>query len=391
MVTDSRLGAGDGNEAPVDRLRLYERVGPFGWLGLLADVPPLNGVVLLRPNLRNSACQQSRRVDQLAGAPGVRSQKKGLRQTMQSGVMFGGPKAQAGWPATRNRSRRYHSENLKSPTVGAAHGNRGRQTGRRWRCTSSENTTIHPSIKPVICCLSRALTAAFLISLGLLPSSGLSQLPSESHSSESGFVTRLKAALLLETLNAELLSHVSATSTLEGWCATYGLAAPPKIVAERVRNVEKKPTDEQRRELHVTQAETVRYRRVRLLCGTLMLSEADNWYVPERLTREMNKLLDTTNAPFGRVVQSLEFRRYTISVKVQSPLMPPGWETMPPSRIEDMGKPCLPDWLLEHRALLTLPDGTPFSEVVETYTGNVLSMPTLGLHSCSSRKQSGEG
>jgi hypothetical protein len=30
----------------------------------------------------------------------------------------------------------------------------------------------------------------------------------------------------------------------------------------------------------------------------------------------------------------------------------------------------IPDAVLEHRAVLTLPDGTPFSEVVETYTGD---------------------
>jgi hypothetical protein len=30
---------------------------------------------------------------------------------------------------------------------------------------------------------------------------------------------------------------------------------------------------------------------------------------------------------------------------------------------------------LEHRAILTLPDGTPFSEVVESYTANVLAFP----------------
>jgi hypothetical protein len=40
--TDSRLGAGEGGESPVDRLRLYERVYPFGGPGLLAEVPPLN-------------------------------------------------------------------------------------------------------------------------------------------------------------------------------------------------------------------------------------------------------------------------------------------------------------------------------------------------------------
>lgn len=234
--------------------------------------------------------------------------------------------------------------------------------------------------------LRRVLPAAVSLPLWLLPSGGVSQSPSGSHSSDSGFVTRLKAALLLETLNVRLLSQASATSTLEGWCATYGLAVPPKIIAERVPNVEKKPTEEQRRELRVTRSDTVRYRRVKLLCGTLVLSEADNWYVPGRLTPEMNKLLETTDTPFGRVVQSLDFQRHTISVKVLSSLLPQGWETMPPARIEAMGAPCLPERVLEHRVLLKLPDGVPFSEVVETYTGNVLSTPVLASHqSCSLR------
>ncbi len=35
----------------------------------------------------------------------------------------------------------------------------------------------------------------------------------------------------------------------------------------------------------------------------------------------------------------------------------------------------MPDEVLEHRAVLSLPNGTPFSEVVETYTGNVLAFP----------------
>jgi hypothetical protein len=35
----------------------------------------------------------------------------------------------------------------------------------------------------------------------------------------------------------------------------------------------------------------------------------------------------------------------------------------------------VPDAVLEHRAVLTLPDGTPFSEVVETYTGDILAFP----------------
>ena len=65
--------------------------------------------------------------------------------------------------------------------------------------------------------------------------------------------------------------------------------------------MDKAPTDEQRqrRELRVTQSDTVRYRRVKLLCRTLVLCEADNWYVPGRLTSEMNKSLATTDSPSG--------------------------------------------------------------------------------------------
>jgi chorismate-pyruvate lyase len=230
--------------------------------------------------------------------------------------------------------------------------------------------------------LREALPALFALPLGLLPMAGLTDSPTGSQSSADGVVRRLKAALLTETLNAELLSHDSATATLERWCATYSLAAPPTIVAERVPDVDQAPTEEVRRDLRVGAAEAVRYRRVRLRCGTLVLSEADNWYVPGRLTPEMNRLLDTTDTPFGRVVKTLAFKRHTISAKVVSPVLPEGWEAMPPARIDGMGEPCLPARLLEHRALLTLPDGTPLSEVVETYTGNVLRMSALGLHYC---------
>jgi hypothetical protein len=35
----------------------------------------------------------------------------------------------------------------------------------------------------------------------------------------------------------------------------------------------------------------------------------------------------------------------------------------------------MPTKLLEHKAVLTMPDGTPFSVVVETYTDNILGFP----------------
>ena len=195
----------------------------------------------------------------------------------------------------------------------------------------------------------------------------------QSRNWSADFVARVEALALLETLNSELLSNNSATLTLEHWCDIHHLATPPRIKAVRVPGVDKPVSPEQRQELHVTPTEAVRYRRVSLECGSLVLSEADNWYVPSRLSPEMNKLLDTTDAPFGRVVQELHFQRRTLSSKLLWHPLPEGWETNAAS--PDTAVVPMPADLLEHRAVLTLPDGTPFSEVVESYTPNVLRFP----------------
>ena len=189
------------------------------------------------------------------------------------------------------------------------------------------------------------------------------------------FVARLEALALIQTLNADLLSHDSATLTLEGWCDSHRLASPARMVAERVSGVDKAPGEQQLRDLGVSASDSVRYRRVRLLCGAVLLSEADNWYLPARLTPDMNRLLDTTDTPFGKVVQPLHFRRRTISATLLWQPLPEGWEMSPAAPDSRSGKLVAPAAVLQHRALLTLPDGTPFSEVVETYTGNVLGFP----------------
>jgi chorismate-pyruvate lyase len=195
----------------------------------------------------------------------------------------------------------------------------------------------------------------------------------QSRNWSANFVARVEALALLETLNSELLSNNSATLTLEHWCDIHHLATPARIKAVRVPGVDKPVSPEQRQELHVTPTDTVRYRRVSLECGSLVLSEADNWYVPSRLSPEMNKLLDTTDAPFGRVVQELHFQRRTLSSKLLWHALPEGWEINAAS--PDTAAVPMPADLLEHRAVLTLPDGTPFSEVVESYTANVLRFP----------------
>jgi hypothetical protein len=196
------------------------------------------------------------------------------------------------------------------------------------------------------------------------------------------FLARVEALALLESLNAELLSHDSATATLEHWCSIHRLASPPRIVAVRAL-LDKPPTLEQRRELAVTPTEPVRYRHVRLMCGAIALSEADNWYVPGRLTPEMNRVLDTTDVPFGKAVQALHFQRHILSSLLLWHPLPDAWE-LGGSELSGWelgahrcgaGALDMPSELLQHRALLALPDGTPISEVVETYTDKVLAFP----------------
>ena len=189
------------------------------------------------------------------------------------------------------------------------------------------------------------------------------------------FAARVEALALLQTLNADLLSHDSATVTLERWCTLHRMAPIPHVVAIQMRVEPKAPTDEQRQALRIGPTDPVRYRHVQLVCGSLVLSEADNWYVPARLTPEMNHLLETTDAPFGAVVRELHFQRHTLSARLLWTPLPAGWEMNAQSADQGSEQIAVPAEVLEHRAVLSLPDGTPFSEVVETYTGNVLAFP----------------
>jgi hypothetical protein len=55
--------------------------------------------------------------------------------------------------------------------------------------------------------------------------------------------------------------------------------------------------------------------------------------------------------------------------------LPDSWETGVAASADGGGTLQIPAELLQHRAVLALPDGTPFSEVVETYTREVLDFP----------------
>jgi hypothetical protein len=216
----------------------------------------------------------------------------------------------------------------------------------------------------------RGLAAALILLLTTAVASAAEPAPWP-----DSLVGRLEALALLESLNADLLAHDSATLTIERWCADHRLADPARIVAKRVSGADKPASAEVREALDVKPDEPLGYRRVRLKCGDHVLSEADNWYVPARLTPAMNHVLETTDTPFGKAVAALHFRRHTLSADLLWRPLPKGWEMGAGSALPAASALAIPDHVLEHRAVLSTPDGEPFSEVVETYTGEVLAFP----------------
>jgi len=181
---------------------------------------------------------------------------------------------------------------------------------------------------------------------------------------------RMGLLALLQTLNADLLSHDSATLTLERWCADHRLAQTPRVVVQRVRDADKAiPADLQAR--LAIDAGAPRYRHVRLMCGERVLSEADNWYVPGVLTAQMNEQLDTSDEPFGKIVKALGFQRRTLSAELLWSPLPAGWEMSEGSAPPPASPLRIPPAVLRHRAILYSAAGVPFSAVVETYTNQL--------------------
>ncbi len=190
-----------------------------------------------------------------------------------------------------------------------------------------------------------------------------------------GFTSRVEILALMQTINASLLASRSATATLEQWCGSHKMSPEPRIVAHRLPGPEKAPSPETRARLAVGDAEPVRYRRVELSCGGHVLSEADNWYVPGRLSAEMNHTLETTDIPFGKAVAALQPFRRTVETKMRFSPLPEGWELSAAASLaadKTVGALSLPHALFEHKAVLYAADQRPFSEVHETYTNELL-------------------
>jgi hypothetical protein len=84
-----------------------------------------------------------------------------------------------------------------------------------------------------VLCICKCLTACIV---ALLPAGESCAGDSEVRTAvwPDGFNARVQALALLQTLNVDLLTHNSATLTLERWCDAHKLASPAIVVAELV-------------------------------------------------------------------------------------------------------------------------------------------------------------
>lgn len=161
----------------------------------------------------------------------------------------------------------------------------------------------------------------------------------------------------LDDFERTLAAQDSATAALSQWCAAKGLARQPTITAMAVAGPALPPPADI---AGLLGGEPLAFRHVRLTCGDAVLSEAFNWYVPARLTAQMNRTLDETDTPFGRVAAPLGFRRERIDA------------------MRGATRGCPAGTILTHRARLVLPDGRPLALLVECYTSAILPPASAG-------------
>jgi chorismate-pyruvate lyase len=158
-----------------------------------------------------------------------------------------------------------------------------------------------------------------------------------------------QAEALLRRFNAELLSSDSATRVLERWCAS-------PIAALRLEGPTKPLPTEHVQCLGLLAGERILYRRVNLVARGQVLCAAENWYIPERLTVEMNRALEHTTIPFGHVIAPLQPRRQTLSTLTFWPDARRGSDDAA---------------ILEHRTVLKASEGRALSVVHEAFTKQI--------------------
>jgi hypothetical protein len=111
-------------------------------------------------------------------------------------------------------------------------------------------------------------------------------------------------------LAACIARHATATQALQHWCETR-LQGPPASIEARLLISGVAPPSAAPA-LAAGTHETLRHRRVQLTWNGIILSDADNWYLPARLPPLMRAAVHSGGVPFGALIRPLLPRRIAL-------------------------------------------------------------------------------
>ncbi len=117
----------------------------------------------------------------------------------------------------------------------------------------------------------------------------------------------------VDALARHITSHSTATAALNAWCAARMARQHGSIVARVLADEDADPARYEG-SLTIEDGEPLRYRKVALVWGDATVSEAENWYLPNRLPLRMRAQLLSSNLPFGQVVRDLQPRRSPVAI-----------------------------------------------------------------------------
>ncbi|NEW90686.1 hypothetical protein DY468_01825 [Rhodopseudomonas sp. BR0M22] len=103
-------------------------------------------------------------------------------------------------------------------------------------------------------------------------------------------------------------AHDTATAALIAWCRRHH-PCDAEAIAITLHGDEEMAADRYHGPLQPRAGETLRRRRVWLHWGRRVLSEAENWYIPERLPLPLREAVAAGSRPYGAVVAVLRPER----------------------------------------------------------------------------------
>jgi chorismate-pyruvate lyase len=178
----------------------------------------------------------------------------------------------------------------------------------------------------------------------------------------------------LAELVAHFRVHATATEALTAWCATH-LKQRATAIVVRVLADDEADHASYSGPLVISKSERLRYRKVQLRWGDTTVSEAENWYLPDRLPQVMRTRLLTDFVPFGEVVRDLQPDRRMVAMYSPDDLESGNLGTEPAMRRPDEveGFSPLEHFILHVRAVMVTAAGVFIADLREHYRQELLA------------------